>query len=551
MTAQHRQDATWAALSASILNLAEDLGESKPDITYLNFSIKEVNDFFDCYQSKRWLKADVSGTLLKLFPRFKRRESWEQLGLLGEEFATQLKIKEPDLEEVLFDNKSKTLWLRFKVEHTKVLQDYCVVDDCYSLEPCPTHSEEAKLPTPFKKDFFRPLAVPTEGIEAAIAVMQSGRLNRYSATAAKHSQVALAEKEFAELTGRKYAVAVNSCSSALLLALSVLEVKAGDHVFSNGFTFTSVPASIVRLGAVPVLVDTAEDWTMDLQDLDRKTSRYEGKVVLLSHMRGKIADMDAFAALCTQRELYVIEDCAHACGVKWNDRQVGYHSLLSVYSTQSDKIVNSGEGGFICTDSDELCAKLIYLSGAYEKRYLKHLLHPAASMCEQHMLTQPNLSLRMSELTAAVMRPMIRNLEERVQAYNKHYVLLHSLLSSHTNIVIPPQHPQVSFVGDHLVFRLRGVSEVQSEVFAATCCKLGVPISGFVSNFNARWHPNWRGFGVPAYELPQTEALLRSSFDLKLPPHFEERDFPHIAQILLHSLDFALATSKHSENNKN
>jgi len=157
--------------------------------------------------------------------------------------------------------------------------------------------EEAKVPAPFKKDFFRPLAVPQEGIEAAIAVMQSGRLNRYSSTSAKTSQVANAEKEFAELTGRKYAIAVNSCSSALLLALKVLEVQPGDNVsslslsllrrfciglfkvFSNGFTFTSVPASIVRLGAVPVLIDTADDWTMDMLDFERKTSEYVGKVL--------------------------------------------------------------------------------------------------------------------------------------------------------------------------------------------------------------------------------------------------------------------------------
>jgi len=204
-------------------------------------------------------------------------------------------------------------------------------------------------------------------------------------------------------------------------------------------------------------------------------------------MRGKIADLERFTSLCTQRDLIVIEDCAHACGVKWDGRQIGYHSSLSVYSTQSDKVINSGEGGFICTDSDEMCAKLIYLSGCYERRYLKHFSHPSAtSLCEQAMLTQPNLSLRMSELTAAVMRPMIRNLEERVQVYNKHYALLLPLLSSHPNIVIPAQHPRVTHVGDHLVFRLQGVTEVQSEIFTATCCKLGVPISGFVSNINAR-----------------------------------------------------------------
>jgi len=225
--------------------------------------------------------------------------------------------------------------------------------------------------------------------------------------------------------------------------------------------------------------------------------------------------------------------------VKWLGRQLGYHSVLSVYSTQSDKVINSGEGGFVCTDDDEICAKIIYLSGAYERRYVKHALHPSTNLCEQAMLTQPNLSMRMSELTAAVMRPMIRSLEERIQTYNRRYDALLALLT-HPNLIIPAQDPRVTQVGDHLVFHLQGVSDAQSEVFVATSCKLGVPVAGFVSNVNARWHVNWRKFGVPAYDLPQTNALLWFAFDLKLPPHFEDADFPPIAKILLYSLDFAL-----------
>lgn len=61
----------------------------------------------------------------------------------------------------------------------------------------------------------------------------------------------------------------------------------------------------------------------------------------------------------------------------------------------------------------------------------------------------------------------------------------------------------------------------------------------FESDTLPRWHQNWRGFGVPPYDLPLTNALLRFSFDLKLPPYFEEKDFPHIANIILHSLDYA------------
>jgi len=119
-----QQDSAWEELSSSILSLAEELGKAKPDISYLNFSVKEVNDFFGL--PKKWLKADVTGTLLRLFPRFKRREHWEQLGVIGEEFINQLKVKEPTLEEVLFDSKSKTLWVRFQEDLSRVLQVFLI-----------------------------------------------------------------------------------------------------------------------------------------------------------------------------------------------------------------------------------------------------------------------------------------------------------------------------------------------------------------------------------------------------------------------------------------
>ena len=132
-----------------------------------------------------------------------------------------------------------------------------------------------------------------EGIDAAVSVMQSGRLFRYCATSAEASHVSIAEAAFAQLVDHKYALGVNSCSSAILLALMGVGVKAGDHVLTNGFTFTALPSTIMRLGATPVLVDTAADWTMDLEDLAAKMASGPAKVLLLSHMRGKVCDMDA------------------------------------------------------------------------------------------------------------------------------------------------------------------------------------------------------------------------------------------------------------------
>lgn len=118
-------------------------------------------------------------------------------------------------------------------------------------------SQQPKIASPavFNKDFTRPMGLPEQSIEAAVGVLRSGRLNRYSCASADTSQVSLLEQEIVEATGVQYALGVNSCSSAILIALLSVGVKPGDEVISNAFTFTAVPSSILRIGAEPVLVE--------------------------------------------------------------------------------------------------------------------------------------------------------------------------------------------------------------------------------------------------------------------------------------------------------
>lgn len=401
-------------------------------------------------------------------------------------------------------------------------------------------------PPPFTKDFSKPMAIPQEGIDAAVEVMKSGRLFRYCAT---DSQVAHAEKEFADMVDRKYALGVNSCASAIMIALMVAGVEPGSKVLVNGFTFTAVPSSILRLGAEPVLVETTPYWTMDLDDLERKAATTDAKVMLLSHMRGKVCDMDRVAKICEDRGITLVEDCAHACGVKWRGRQLGYHAKVAAYSTQSDKVINAGEGGFLATDSDEMMAKAIYLSGAYERRYGKHLTQPPTELCEAAMLEQPNLSVRMSEMTAAVMRPLIKNLPDRVGQYNARYNAVVDVLRTDAgdHITVPEQLEEVSAVGDHLNFYLRDVTPEQNARFREVCTKMGVPVSWFRSGVNARWHVNWRKYGSPTFDLPATDNLLATAYDLKLPPYFDDADFVHLARVIAHSVNVAVSESEAEE----
>ena len=373
------------------------------------------------------------------------------------------------------------------------------------------------------KDFSRPMSIPEEGIAAAVEVMRGGRLFRYCATSAETSHVAQAEKEFAAMVNQKYALGVNSCSSAIMLALMAVGVEPGAQVITNGFTFTALPSTIMRLGAEPVLVEATKSWTMDLDDLEKKIAAFpDAKVLLLSHMRGKVCDMDRVVEICEKNGITLVEDCAHSCGVTWRGKQLGYHARVTAYSTQSDKVINSGEGGFITTDDDEIAAKIIYLSGCYERRYGKHAVRPADELCEVAMAEMPNLSCRMNEVTAAVMRPLIKNLPQRVADYNRRYDSVVKVLREEAGdiIVVPTQDERVGTVGDHLNFYLTGVTDEQNALFRQTCVAMGVPVSWFQSKVNARWLVNWRkvrladlrppehGRGAPLRLRPRRSAGL-------------------------------------------
>jgi dTDP-4-amino-4,6-dideoxygalactose transaminase len=127
------------------------------------------------------------------------------------------------------------------------------------------------------------------------ALLASGDLFRYGP--ASNSAVAKFESEFAEFLGVPFVLAVNSCSSALFLSLKALGIEPGAKVLIPAFTFAAVPSAVVHAGGVPVLVDVAANYRIDVADFEAKLSD-DIEAVIISHMRGHTSDMDAIMALC-------------------------------------------------------------------------------------------------------------------------------------------------------------------------------------------------------------------------------------------------------------
>ena len=188
------------------------------------------------------------------------------------------------------------------------------------------------------RDLTEPEPIPEAGIARAVELMRSGRLFRYGETGDDQRDVALLESEFAAYVGRRFCVACNSGGGAMFLALKVLDVAPGDAVLVNGFTLAPVPGAIAHAGARPVVVEIGPDYVIDVEDLRRKAVASGAKVLLLSHMRGHLADMDAVTAACRDLGLRLVEDCAHALGAAWNGRAVGSFGEAAVSAPRPTSI---------------------------------------------------------------------------------------------------------------------------------------------------------------------------------------------------------------------
>ena len=161
---------------------------------------------------------------------------------------------------------------------------------------------------------------------------------------------------------------MNSCGCSIFLALKAVGVQFGDQVLMNAFTLAPVPGAIAHCGAQPVLVEVNEkNYTICLEDLKKKAESFENssgiKVLLLSHMRGHIVDMEELVKLCDELKVTIVEDCAHTMAASWNGRLTGTFGKVGCFSTQTFKHINSGEGGLLVTNDEDVAAKVILYSG--------------------------------------------------------------------------------------------------------------------------------------------------------------------------------------------
>ena len=382
----------------------------------------------------------------------------------------------------------------------------------------------------FTGSFTQQEPIPEAGIEAAMKVMRHGRLHRYNTVAGEVAETALLEEEFAAFTGAKYCLAVASGGYAIGCALRAIGIGPGDTVLTNAFTLAPVPGAIAAVGAAPVFVETTEDLVIDLDDLAGKLPG--AKALLLSHMRGHICDMDRLMALCDAAGVPVIEDCAHTMGAAWRGTPSGRHGLAGCYSTQTYKHMNSGEGGFLVSDDPDLMARATILSGSY-MLYGRHHASPGPEAFEKVKYITPNVSGRMDNLRAAILRPQLADLPAQCARWNALYRVLEAGLAETPGLKLIPRPAEEAYVASSFQFLLPDWSEDKVRAVMARAAERGVELKWFghaePTGFTSR-HDSWRY--AERQSLPNTDRILSGLIDMRLPLTFSTDDAALIARII-------------------
>ncbi|MDG6958287.1 MAG: DegT/DnrJ/EryC1/StrS family aminotransferase [Nitrososphaerota archaeon] len=239
------------------------------------------------------------------------------------------------------------------------------------------------------------------------------------------------EADFAKFCGAKYGVACNSGTTALQLALATLGIGEGDEVIIPTFTMIATPNAVTYTGAKPVLVD-AEDrtWNIDVDKI-RAAVTSKTKAIMPVHTYGHPADMGPITELAEERGIFVVEDAAESHGAEYRGRRTGGLSDIGCFSFYANKIITTGEGGMLVTNSEEYAEKAKWLRAHAFGREGKHFYHEALGF-----------GYRLSGLQAALGLGQMEHIDEFVAVRRRNASLYNSFLKElGGKVSLPPEAP--------------------------------------------------------------------------------------------------------------
>jgi dTDP-4-amino-4,6-dideoxygalactose transaminase len=274
-------------------------------------------------------------------------------------------------------------------------------------------------------------------------VIASGHLSRYGPNDGTFpAKVRRFEEEVARQAGVGHALALNSGTSGLLVALLALGIGPGDEVIVPGFTFVASISAVVYARARPVLAEVDETFNLDPADVEARITP-RTKAILLVHMLGNPGRIAELAGVAERHGLALIEDCAQAFGATYDGRWVGAHGAAGIYSFNEFKTITCGDGGLLVTDDE----------GLYRRAFALHDQGHSPNRKGIEVGARPFLGLnfRMTEVEGAVLLAQLRRLDRIREHLAANRDLVAEIIGEVPGIEFRTRPDPAGDLGTHLV----------------------------------------------------------------------------------------------------
>ena len=325
------------------------------------------------------------------------------------------------------------------------------------------------------------------------------------------------EQKFAEYVGTKYAMAVNSGTSALEIILRALDIE-GFSVIVPTNTFFATPASVVHAGGKVIFADITDNLCLDPKSLQQNIQK-DTKAVFIVHIGGLIPpEIVEIQQICQERGLFLIEDAAHAQGSTLNGKKAGSLGIAAAFSFYPTKVITSGEGGMITTDDDNIYQRALVFRDQGKAGFLGNI----------H--TEMGYNWRMSEVHAAIglsqfarLGEFIADRRKAAQFYNEELAKVDNL----SLVKIPPEAKSNYY--KYVAILKDGIDRVTLKKKLKE--EYGVSLSGEVYELPCHLQPIFKT-GFKGGELPVAEDLCKRQICLPVFAGMTEEQARYVVQSL-------------------
>ncbi|MCD6407561.1 DegT/DnrJ/EryC1/StrS family aminotransferase [bacterium] len=372
-------------------------------------------------------------------------------------------------------------------------------------------------------------------------------LFRYYVPEGKKDKVGQLEKEFAEKFGAKYALAVNSGTSALIASLVACGIGPGDEVIVPAYTFFATASSVVVTKGIPVIAEVDETLTIDPDDIEKKITP-QTKAIMPVHMRGLPCNMDRIMEIAKKHNLKVIEDCAQADGGSYKGKRLGTFGDAGCFSFDFYKIIATGEGGMIITNDEKTYIRAqswhdtaaCWRPNRYERERM-----PGELFCGENY--------RMSQVHAAIGLVQLRKLDNYLNSLRRNKKILMENLNGIKRVKLAPINDIDGDCATDLI--LLAESGEEAKKISENLRENKVPAGGIYDKNIRDWHiyrywehilekktptgegcpytcPYYKG-KLPDYSpdmCPKTLDILSRVITIRLSENWNEKEVKEIAE---------------------